>query len=91
MIDYKTGEATKKEYQYSIDSWKKFCDKNECELIIMEEPVLPVQDMHIIWQRYYLFDMLDANNMDYDQILLVDADTIVHPTSPNIFDFTDNK
>ena len=91
MIDYKTGEATKKEYQYSIDSWKKFCDKYECELIIMEEPVLPVEDMHIIWQRYYLFDMLDANNMDYDQILLVDADTIVHPTSPNIFDFTDNK
>ena len=91
MIDYKTGEATKKEYQYSIDSWKKFCDKNECELIIMEEPVLPVQDMHIIWQRYYLFDMLDANEMDYDQILLVDADTIVHPIAPNIFDFTENK
>ena len=57
----------------------------------MEEPVLPVQDMHIIWQRYYLFDMLDANEMDYDQILLVDADTIVHPIAPNIFDFTENK
>ena len=23
MIDYKTGKTTKKEYQYSIDSWKK--------------------------------------------------------------------
>ena len=91
MIDYKTGETTKKEYQYSIDSWKNFCDKYKCELIIMEDPVLPVEDMHIIWQRYYLFDMLDANEMNYDQILIVDADTIVHPTCPNIFEFTDNK
>ena len=33
MIDYKTGEATKKEYQYSIDSWKKFCDKNNIETL----------------------------------------------------------
>ena len=57
----------------------------------MEEPVLPIEEMHIIWQRYYLFDMLDSNEIDYNQILIVDADTIVHPTCPNIFDFTDDK
>jgi hypothetical protein len=91
MIDYKKDGDTKKEYQYSIDSWKRFCDRHECDLIVMEEPVLPVEDMHIIWQRYYLFDMLDSNKIDYGQILLVDADTIVHPTCPNIFDYTDNK
>ena len=27
MIDYKTGKTTKKEYQYSIDSWKKYGDE----------------------------------------------------------------
>ena len=91
MIDYKKDGDTKKEYQYSIDSWKRFCNRHECDLIVMEEPVLPVEDMHIIWQRYYLFDMLDSNKIDYGQILLVDADTIVHPTCPNIFDYTDNK
>jgi hypothetical protein len=91
MIDYKKDGATKKEYQYSIDSWKRFCDRHECDLIVMEEPVLPTEEMHIIWQRYYLFDMLDSNEIDYGQILLVDADTIVHPTCPDIFDYTDNK
>ena len=50
MIDIKKDGATKKEYQYSIDYWKRFCDRHECDLIVMEEPVLPTEEMHIIWQ-----------------------------------------
>ena len=47
--------------------------------------------MAICWQRYYLFDILEANEIEYDQILMVDADTIVHPDCPNFFDMTDRK
>ena len=35
--------------------------------------------------------LLDANDIDYDQVLIVDADTIVHPDCPNFFEQTDRK
>ena len=86
----KDGEL-KPEYQHSIDSWKHFCDKNNCELLLLEDPVLPTDQMNIILQRYFLFDILDENEIDYDQILMVDADTIVHPDCPNFFNETEHK
>ena len=81
----------KKEYKYSINSWKHFCKKNNAELLLLENPVVDQNEMHIIFQRYYLFDMLEHNSVDYNQILMVDADTIVHPDCPNFFEVTDNN
>ena len=78
-------------YKYSIESWKAWCNKNNCELFVMNDLLLPKEEMAICWQRYYLFDILDANEIDYDQILMVDADTIVHPECPNFFEMTDRK
>ena len=48
-------------YEYSIKSWKYWCNKNNCELFIMNDLLLPNDEMGICWQRYYLFDILDAN------------------------------
>lgn len=78
-------------YQYSIKSWEKWCEKNDCELFVLTDLLLPKEQMNICWQRYYLFDILDANDIKYDQILSVDADTIVHPDCPNFFEMTDRK
>jgi len=78
-------------YEYSKKSWKQWCKNNNAELFVLEDLLLPMEEMKICWQRYYLFDILEANNIDYDQILMVDADTIVHPKCPNIFELTDNK
>tara|TARA_R100000030_G_scaffold39649_1_gene29692 strand:- start:605 stop:1369 length:765 start_codon:yes stop_codon:yes gene_type:complete len=78
-------------YKYSINSWEKWCEKNNCELFVLTDLLLPKEQMNICWQRYYLFDILDANNIKYDQILSVDADTIVHPDCPNFFEMTDRK
>jgi len=78
-------------YSYSIKSWKHFCDKYDCELLVWEDLLLPVEKMKITWQRYYMFDILEANHIDYDQILIVDADTIVHPDCPNFFTETKGK
>ena len=91
IIDIKREGKTKKEYQYSIDSWKHFCKKYDHELLIMDAPVVDPNYMGVIWQRYFLFDILDSNEIDYDQILIVDADTIIHPDSPDIFELTDHK
>jgi len=78
-------------YEYSISSWKKWCDKNDCELFILNDLVMDNNRMGICWQRYYLFDILEDNGVDYDQVLMVDADTIVHPDCPNFFNETDGK
>jgi|TARA_R110000851_G_scaffold12207_2_gene42628 lipopolysaccharide biosynthesis glycosyltransferase len=78
-------------YEWSIKSWKKWCDKNNSELILLEEPLTDPAQMSIAWQRYHLFKLLEESKMDYDQVLMVDADTIVHPDCPNFFEETDGK
>ena len=89
--DIDLGDDRNKSYSYSINSWKHFCDKYNCELVVWNDLLLPVEQMKITWQRYYMFDILEANHIDYDQILIVDADTIVHPDCPNFFNETDGK
>ena len=98
MMDIKMGEDSQRytpnrslPYQYSISSWKKFCDRYDCELVILDELLYPADEMAICWQRYHLFDILESSGIDYNQVLVVDADTIVHPDCPNIFEMTDNK
>ena len=85
------GDGRNKSYHYSVQSWKAWCDKNDCELLVWEDLLFPVDYMKITWQRYYLFDFLEENNIECSQILMVDADTIVHPDCPNFFDETDGK
>ena len=90
-LAHRYSDSRRAPYKYSINSWKKWADKNNAEVFILKDALLPNKDMGICWQRYYLFDILEANEIDYDQILMVDADTIVHPDCPNFFKMTDNK
>ena len=39
-------------YDLSIESWKRWCDKNDCELFVMNELVHDYEEMKITWQRY---------------------------------------
>ena len=87
----KMGDGRNDSYQYSVDSWKHFCEKNDCELLVWEDLLFPVDYMKITWQRYYLFDFLEENEIEYNQILMYYADTIVHPDCPNFFDETDGR
>ena len=90
-LAHRYSDSRRAPYKYSISSWKKWADRNNAEVFILKDALLPNKDMGICWQRYYLFDILEANEIDYDQILMVDADTIVHPDCPNFFKMTDNK
>ena len=85
------GNGRNEPYEYSIKSWKHFCKKYDCELLVLEDLLVPVESMKVTWQRFYLFDILEQNEIDYDQILLVDADTIVHPDCPNFFELTNHE
>lgn len=85
------GRNRHQAYHYSIKSWKSWADKNDCEVLVWDTPLYSWQDMTIPWQRYHLFRLLRENNIEYNQVLMVDSDTIVHPNCPNFFNLTDNK
>jgi predicted O-methyltransferase YrrM len=89
--DGRYSSARRSAYKYSIASWQKWCEKNNSELFVLNDLVVEKEKMAICWQRYYLFDILDANNINCDQVLMVDTDTIVHPDCPNFFEMSDNK
>ena len=89
--DGRYSSSRREAYKYSIDSWKKWCDNNDAELFVLNDLVMDNDRMGICWQRYYLFDILDANKIEYDQILMIDADTIVHPDTPNFFEMSEGK
>ena len=80
-----------KPYHFSIKCWKKWADKNNAELFILTEKVYESDYMHLNWHKSLALKLLKENNIEYDQVLIVDADTIVHPDCPNFFEETEGK
>lgn len=83
------NEVRSQAYQYSILSWKTWCALNGCELRVLDEPLFPTEQMKPNFFRYYCFDLL--KDEAFDQICLVDADTVIHHNCPNFFELTDEK
>jgi len=77
--------------KYSIESWKKWATNNNAEVVIMEDLLCPIEQMGITWQRHYAIEMLENDGIEYNQILMVDTNTIVHPDCPNFFELTEHK
>ena len=84
-------EERSEPYKYGINSFKSWCDKNNCELVVLDELLHSNDVMRINYHRYYAFDILDNSGIEYDQILITDADAIIHPDCPNFFELTDRK
>lgn len=80
-----------KPYHFSIKCWKTWADKNNAELFILTEKVYESDYMHLNWHKSLALKLLKENNIEFDQVLIVDADTIVHPDCPNFFEETEGK
>ena len=78
-------------YRWSVKSWKNWCNKNNAELFLLQDALVDPQEMSVAWQRYNVFKLLENSEVKYKQILMIDADTIVHPDCPNFFEETDGK
>lgn len=92
IINIVKDERSKNQgYDYSIKSWKEYSNKIGAELFVLDQPLYDYTYMKPQWFKMYILDILEANEIDYNQVLYVDADTIIHPTAPNIFKNTDNK
>ena len=79
-------------YHYSISSWEKWAEQyDDIDIIEWTDPVMDPSIFKITLQRYWVHDILEYNDIKYDQVLMVDADTIIHPECPNFFNETHNK
>ena len=93
-IDLGNGRADS--YHYSAKSWKSWCSKHNTEFVEWTEPITDVgvnksgmdgyNHFPIIYQREWVFDILEHNGIDYDQVVIIDAETIVHPDCSNVFE-----
>jgi len=90
-ITFPGQEHRSKPYEYGIKSWQHWCNKNDCDLFVLDEPIFEPDYCKPNFYRYWAFDLLDANGIEYDQICLTDADCIIHPDCPNFFKLTDRK
>ena len=81
-IDLGNGRANS--YHYSVKSWKNWCDKHDCEFVEWTEPIMDVKQFPIIYQREWVFDILEHNGVDYNQVAIVDSDTIINPNTPTV-------
>jgi len=78
-------------FEWSIKSWKDYAKRWDCEIFVLDQPLMDIEWMKPNWFKMYILDILEANGIDYDQVLYVDYDTIVTPDAPNIFELTDHK
>tara|TARA_R110001583_G_scaffold1210_8_gene10136 strand:- start:1147 stop:1914 length:768 start_codon:yes stop_codon:yes gene_type:complete len=86
------GNNRSSPYQYSITSWKNWAAQyDDVEVIEWTDPIMDPVQFKITLQRYWVHDILKHNKIEYDQVLIVDADTIIHPDCPNFFKESDGK
>jgi hypothetical protein len=76
-------------YDLSVQSWRKWAERNNAEVLVLDEPITDMNEMSPIYFRHYWPEMVELS--DDDQICLVDADTIVHPDCPNFFNLTQGQ
>lgn len=77
----------------SRKSWEYWCKKNDVLFVPFETPIeSDLTKFRINWQKaLFVFDELDRQNIEFDQIYLVDAMNMIRWDAPNVFDLTDHK
>ena len=74
----------------SLNNWKQYCSLYNLQLIYFTDLVNPQLDR--LNQIFYIFKVLEANQMDIDNICFVSDSTLINVKSTkNIFDLHNNK
>jgi hypothetical protein len=84
-------ESRSAPYQYGINSYSKWCKKNNVELFVLDQMIAPPEEMKVNFSRYYALQLLEQSGIDYDKVCITDVDSIIHPDCPNFFELTDDK
>ena len=76
--------------EYALKTWSSWCRRHDATLFVWDRPMEDLGLMWPTWQRYAAFDVLDRHAINYDRVLLVDLDTMVHWDCPNFFEASDD-
>ena len=77
--------------KWALLSWQYYAKKYNMELFILEDPLIDTEVMRPTWQRWYVHEILKHNNIEYNQVAMIDIDTIVHWNCPDIFKVSENR
>ena len=77
--------------RYCFYAWNWWCKKNDVLLFILNRNHYNHDHMRPTWMRYHVFDILKKHGISYDQVALVDADTMIRWDRPNFFEISDRK
>ena len=77
----------------SKKSWEYWCDKNDCELFVYDNPHEDdLFEYRVTWQRWFdVFEELEKNNIKYNKIFVVDSTSMVRWDCPNFFNKIDDR
>ena len=84
-------ESRSAPYSYGINSYSKWCKKNNIELFILDQLIAPPEEMKVNFSRYYALQLLEESGIEYDKVCITDVDSIIHPDCPNFFNIVDDK
>ena len=66
-------------YKYSVKSWQKWCDANNADLFVIDERLLPNQEMSMSVPEYYILEYVESKRIAYNHVMYMYADTKGNP------------
>lgn len=92
MPNFKEANSEEKQFVKNCKySWQKFCQKYDIEFLEITDPITSFNNIPPQAQKMWVYDILEYNNIAYDQAALVDYDSFALPHCPNFFDLSDRK
>ena len=78
-------------FEYCFNTWDFWTKKNNALLFVLEDYFDGVRNVVPHLQKYFAFEVLRKNKIDFDQVAIIDADTMVKWDCPNFFDISENS
>lgn len=75
-------------FEYCFNTWSFWAEKNNAILFVLEKPYVGAESLAPHLQKYFAFEILRKNGVDFNQVAIVDADTMVKWNCPNFFDIS---
>lgn len=79
--------------EYSLNTWKYWCDKNDVELVeytIDKIGNADLQKHRVTWQRWFdVFEIVEREVPNYNLIAVVDGSSMIRWDTPNFFKVCD--
>ena len=73
------------------ESWENWCFKNKAELVFAEQPEIDFFSYPADWGRYFALRELKRLGVSFNQVAIVDLDTVIHSDLDNFFELTDGE